>query len=132
MTSTHFRKKCGFQLVKLQNACLMLCGFGMCCKVFSLCWPPWLGGNVLHLFVLFPEGRSSTSTENVPYLSKLLICVLIWSFSNYSLVLLLTADYFFTKPESAKFAMTSMNLIIARAAGKCVCADKAPLSTHLT
>lgn len=79
-----------------------------------------------------PEGRSSTSTENLPYLSELLICVLIWSFSNYWLAVLLTSNYFFAKLESAKFAMTGMNLIIPRAVGKCVFADKAPHTTHLT
>lgn len=75
----------------------------------------------------FPEGRSSTTTENLPYLSELLICVLICGFSNYWLAMLLTSNYFFHKTRVSKICNDWYESHNTMSSGKvCFCRQDTP------
>lgn len=132
LTSTHFRKKYDSHLVKLQNACLTPCSSVMCCRTFlsllvSLAlWHCTSSGH------LFQKAEAPPVLKHCPDTNELLICILTRSFSNYWLAVLLTSNYFLTKLQSAKFSVTRVNLIMLWTVGKCVFADKAPHTAHLS
>lgn len=132
LTSTHFRKKYDSYLVKLQNACLTPCSSVMCCRTFlsllvSLAlWRCTSSGH------LFQKAEAPPVLKHCPDTNELLICILTRSFSNYWLAVLLTSNYFLTKLQSAKFSVTRVNLIMLWTVGKCVFADKAPHTAHLS